>query len=308
VGAALAAIVVVIAVIVWKSYHSVPAGKALVINRGHGTVVTFTGRIVLPVLHRAEEIDVSVKQIVIDRRHRDGVICADNLRADLTATFYVRVNRAVEDILRVAQSVGCARAADPRTLEELFTAKFSEAIKTVAKKLEFAELMAHREQFKDQIIYVVGKDLNGYVLDDVAIDYLEQTSIEHLDPANVLDAQGIKKIRQLANVGERAPVKPSLEAELKRLGLLDVRVAVEVSCDISSERAPIALAIDGETTLGQLPSAITRGLLEVIGAGQLACGDGRATFRWTGVHVDQEQLLAGARLVHAFREDDHAYR
>ncbi len=51
-----------------------------------------------------------------------------------------------------------------------------------------------REEFKDQIIRVIGTDLNGYVLDDCAIDYLEQTPVEALDKDNIMDAEGIRKI------------------------------------------------------------------------------------------------------------------
>ena len=47
------------------------------------------------------------------------------------------------------------------------------------------------------IIDNIGTDLNGYVLEDVAIDYLEQTPIEKLDPNNILDSQGIRKITEL---------------------------------------------------------------------------------------------------------------
>jgi uncharacterized membrane protein YqiK len=47
------------------------------------------------------------------------------------------------------------------------------------------------------IIDNIGTDLNGYVLEDVAIDYLEQTPLEKLDPNNILDSQGIRKITQL---------------------------------------------------------------------------------------------------------------
>jgi hypothetical protein len=112
-------------------------------------------------------------------------------------TFFVRVNKTPDDVLRVAQSIGCARASQQQTLEELFAAKFSEALKTVGKKMEFEQLYTQRDVFKDQIISVIGKDLNGYVLDDAAIDYLEQTPIEILDPNNVLDAQGIRKITDI---------------------------------------------------------------------------------------------------------------
>ena len=39
--------------------------------------------------------------------------------------------------------------------------------------------------------------MNGYVLDDAAIDYLEQTPVDQLDFQNILDSEGIKKITDL---------------------------------------------------------------------------------------------------------------
>src|SRR5690606_21234481 len=140
---------------------------------------------------------ISVKTLDIDRRGKEGLICQDNIRADIRVTFFVRVNKTTEDVLKVAQAIGCARASDPRTLETLFVAKFSEALKTVGKRLQFEELYTKRDEFRDQIIQVIGKDLNGYVLEDAAIDYLEQTPVEALDPQNILDAQGIRKITMI---------------------------------------------------------------------------------------------------------------
>ena len=34
-----------------------------------------------------------------------------------------------------------------------------------------------RNEFREQIVRIIGTDLNGYVLDDAAIDYLEQTDL-----------------------------------------------------------------------------------------------------------------------------------
>ena len=39
--------------------------------------------------------------------------------------------------------------------------------------------------------------MSGYTLEDVAIDYLEQTSISKLDPQNILDAEGIRRITEM---------------------------------------------------------------------------------------------------------------
>lgn len=194
----LASILAGFAAMVAKFYRKVEQGRALIINKvTKEPIVTFTGGMVLPIVHRAEIMDISVKTIEIDRRGKEGLICKDNIRADIKVTFFVKVNKTTEDVLKVAQQVGCARASDQRTLEELFLAKFSEALKTVGKQLDFVELYTKREDFKDEIIRTIGRDLNGYVLDDAAIDFLEQTPIESLDPENILDAQGIRKITEL---------------------------------------------------------------------------------------------------------------
>ncbi|NIP97032.1 MAG: flotillin family protein, partial [Akkermansiaceae bacterium] len=127
----------------------------------------------------------------------NGLICQDNMRADIKVAFFVRVNNAEEDVLRVAQSVGCDRASSEAEIRNLFDAKFSEALKTVGKRFEFTQLYEDRDKFRDEILKVIGTDLNGFVLDDAAIDYLEQTPLESLDPDNILDAEGIKKITDL---------------------------------------------------------------------------------------------------------------
>jgi uncharacterized membrane protein YqiK len=184
--------------LVARFYRQVDQGRALVINTMRSDpVVAFTGAVVYPIINRAEVMDLSVKTIDIDRRGKEGLICNDNIRADINVTFFVRVNKTVDDVLKVAQSIGCARASDPAALEELFTAKFAEALKTVGKHFNFEELYTKRDDFKDKIIEVIGKDLNGFILDDAAIDYLEQTPLEHLDKDNIMDADGIRKITDL---------------------------------------------------------------------------------------------------------------
>ena len=193
--------------IVSRFYRQVDQGKALIVNKKGGPVVVFTGITVLPIIHRAEQMDISVKSLDLDRRGKDGLICKDNIRADIKVAFFVRVNKTPEDVLKVAQSIGCARASDLQTLDELFSAKFSEALKTVGKQLEFEELYTKRGEFKDQLIEVIGRDLNGYILDDAAIDYLEQTPLNSLDPHNILDAQGIRKITEITAKHSSAPAQ-----------------------------------------------------------------------------------------------------
>ncbi|GAA1877562.1 SPFH domain-containing protein [Asanoa iriomotensis] len=183
--------------LVSRLFHKVEQGKALIISKTRRVDVTFTGAVVLPVFHKSEIMDISVKTIDIERFGNDGLICQDNIRADIKITFFVRVNKTAEDVVKVAQAIGTARASDQSTLQELFSAKFSEALKTVGKQLDFVDLYTKRNEFRDRIIAVIGTDLNGYSLEDAAIDVLEQTPLDQLDPRNILDAQGIRKITEL---------------------------------------------------------------------------------------------------------------
>ncbi|ATB47891.1 flotillin family protein [Corallococcus macrosporus] len=181
-----------------RLYRQVDQGKVLIVNTLKAEpVVTFSGAVVFPIINRAEVMDIALKTVEIDRRGKEGLICRDNIRADIKVTFFVRVNKTREDVLKVAQSIGCARASDQETLENLFEAKFSEALKTVGKSFDFEELYTKREEIKDQVVNVIGRDLSGYMLEDCAIDFLEQTPVEMLDKDNILDAQGIRKITEL---------------------------------------------------------------------------------------------------------------
>ncbi|MGW7661618.1 flotillin family protein [Streptomyces sp. NPDC054756] len=219
-GALVVACLLVV-LIVARLFRKVEQGKALIVSKMRKVDVTFTGQVVLPVLHKAEVMDISVKTIEITRAGKEGLICRDNIRADIRITFFVKVNKTIEDVIKVAQAVGTARASDRDTLQELFHAKFSEALKTVGKQLDFTDLYTKREELRYRIIEVIGVDLNGYHLEDAAIDYLEQTPLTQLDPANVLDAQGIRKITELTAV-EHVRTNEAQRTEQKEITRQDV--------------------------------------------------------------------------------------
>ncbi|MDR0742782.1 MAG: hypothetical protein LBF05_00270 [Tannerella sp.] len=179
-------------------YKKIPQGKSIVRTGVGGTKVAFNkGMYVIPIFHKMEIMDISLKKVQIERMNHDGLICKDNIRADIKVAFFVRVNKSVNDVINVAQTIGCERASAIETLKEIFEAKFSEALKTVGKKFDFIELYEARREFRDEIMNIIGTDLNGYVLDDCAIDYLEQTDLQYLSPENILDSEGIKKITDL---------------------------------------------------------------------------------------------------------------
>src|SRR6478736_2023986 len=83
-------------------YRKVEKGRALVRTGGSRAKVILNGGFVVPIIHRAELIDISVKRIEIDRTGKNGLICLDNMRADIKVVFFVRINKVEADIIKVA--------------------------------------------------------------------------------------------------------------------------------------------------------------------------------------------------------------
>ena len=115
-GVVLLVIMVGIAMLIAKFYRKVDQGHALIVNKLKGKVnVSFTGAIVVPILYRVEEMDISVKKIEIDRRGSEGLICADNIRADIKVTFFVNddciicINNLGDHICRVTDESSKSR-------------------------------------------------------------------------------------------------------------------------------------------------------------------------------------------------------
>lgn len=239
----------------------------------------------IPLVTKYEEMDVSIKRLEIERKGKDGLICKDNIRADIVVAFYMRVNfpqvrytdaegnavnpdskegRAIldaaqnakdnirfSDVKRVAQSVTCERASDPIKLQELFEAKFSEALKTAGKEMEFRDLYTERQNFRSKILGVIGFDLDGYLLTDVAIDYLEQTPLDQHDSTNVLDAEGIRKItKETASAAEDTNARLAQKEQLINQQDRDKELEVEKK-NIDTEVAKRELARENEQHLAQ---------------------------------------------------------
>ena len=129
----------------------------------------------LPFLEKYEVIDTSIKPIIVNLAGNNGLLTKDNYIFDLTANFSIRVHPERRSILNVAQSVGIEKATSQEYLEEVFIPKFSEALRIVASKFEFEEIKSNLEHLKAQTLQVIPKDLNGFILDDLSINYIPST-------------------------------------------------------------------------------------------------------------------------------------
>jgi len=121
-----------------KCYMVVGPDQAIVkTGMGKMDVVPGNGMLIVPVIHRYELMDLSLKSFEISRQGSEGLICKDNIRADIKVAFFIRVDSSLEEMKEVAASIGARRCSELETLRELFDAKFSEALKTVGKQFDF---------------------------------------------------------------------------------------------------------------------------------------------------------------------------
>ncbi|MCA9707477.1 MAG: hypothetical protein KDK70_16615 [Myxococcales bacterium] len=317
-GAAIA-LVILLVLGTAARYRKVDQGYALIVNKSRVVEVFFTGALVLPGVHRAEVMDISVKTIEVERAGERGLVCKDDIRADIKATFFVRVNPTAEDVLAVAQAIGTGRASHPQTLERLFRAKFSEALETVGKRLDFEDLYVLRHDFKQQIVEVIGRELNGYVLDDAVIDYLEQTPVTQLDPRNVLDARGIQKITAIT--AEEAIATNALRREKqRRLRKTDV-AAREAVLELGRQQAcaearqarevaSVQARAQGDTTRVWAQERIRAELARVEQEREVVLGEGKKRRqaalaqknRERAVAIEQWRAIGARQLAHIERE------
>lgn len=161
-------------VLLVKCYKMPSQGQALIRSGFKGNVVSFSGKIVIPFLHKVQYLDITLKRIVIDRQGSEALTCKDGIRIDVKTAFFVRVNSTPQDVLKVAGALGIEGAANIETLTDLFGTRFLTGLETVAKANTFEQL-SDREYFKSEVMQTIGNDLDGYILDTAAIDYLEKT-------------------------------------------------------------------------------------------------------------------------------------
>ena len=67
-------------------------GEAGVRTGFGGIMVKKDWMIRVPILQQLQIMDLSVKKLEVVRKGKDGLICEDNIRADIEVVFYVRVN------------------------------------------------------------------------------------------------------------------------------------------------------------------------------------------------------------------------
>ena len=182
-----------------KLYRRTSANQAFVRTGGAGVrVILDKGGFVVPVLHKLVEVALETMRLDVKRVGADALITKDNLRVDINSEFYIRVQPNAEDILAAARSLG-DRSVRADAVKELVGEKLISALRSVAATKDLMELQLKRDEFASAVQENLAADLrqNGLTLETVTISMLDQTPSENLNPHNVFDAQGLRKITEI---------------------------------------------------------------------------------------------------------------
>ena len=155
-------------------YQKGKPGQAI-IRTGMGDMkVAFRGMFIVPLLHRKDVIDMTIKQIPISFSSRNPLIFQHGKKATFEAKAFIRVNMTAMDVQRVAMSISPEMTFSQDKLISLFQEKFLEGVRLVAQRRDLQACLESPEAFKQEILEVLGEDFNGYVLDDLVFNELNE--------------------------------------------------------------------------------------------------------------------------------------
>src|SRR2546426_2353817 len=199
-------------------YRRTSADQAFVrTGMGGSRVVMDAGAIVVPVVHRVLDVNLQTMKLGVNPRGRNALITKDNLRADVLAQFYIRVQADTEHILNAARSLG-ENSVNAETVEALVSEKLVSALRAIASQMDLFEIHTRRDEFAEKVKEHVKSDLeaNGLLLESVTISELDQTDPSELSDNNVFDAQGKKKITEITAAAGVERNKLERDAERQR--------------------------------------------------------------------------------------------
>lgn len=180
-------------------YRRTSADQAFVrTGLGKSRVVLDGGTMVIPGLHRVLEINLKTMKLGVNPRGQNALITRDNLRANVLAQFYIRVQADEEHILNAARSLGDS-SVNAEAVEALVSEKLVSALRAIASQMDLFEIHTKRDEFAERVKEHVKTDLesNGLLLESVTISELDQTDPSELSDNNVFDAQGKRKITEI---------------------------------------------------------------------------------------------------------------
>ncbi|MEM9792247.1 MAG: SPFH domain-containing protein, partial [Pseudomonadota bacterium] len=222
-------------------------------------VVIDGGAFVWPIIHDITPVNMNSLDLEVKREKEEALITKDNLRVDVDASFYVRVNQTRAAVSLAASTMG-RRTLEPERLHRLLSGKFVSALRTVAAEMTLEQLHTERTAVTARVAELAqeGLDKNGLELESVAITDIDQTDLQYFNPSNRFDAEGLTSVIQA--IEGRRKLRNDIEQEtailIRERNLEAEKQALEI--ERASEEARLEQERDIEFRRAQQRAELTR--------------------------------------------------
>jgi uncharacterized membrane protein YqiK len=219
--------------IYWKS----ESRRAFVrTGMGGAKAVVGGGALAVPLIHKIQWVDLGETKLFVRLKEGESAITGNLLRADMDIEFYVRVKADKDSVKQAAIALG-RRAENAESLRDFLEPKLIDAARAAASEMTLEEIHQNRLPYAKRVHDLLKEELllKGLELTAVSLVSFNQTAIEHYNPNNVFDAEGLLAIKD--KVEKRRKERNEIEQEQS---LLIQQKNVEVrkrSLELERERA-----------------------------------------------------------------------
>jgi uncharacterized membrane protein YqiK len=195
----IAIIVIIILAYLFHWFYRRSTKETAFVRTGLGgqKVVIGGGAFVIPIFHDVTPVGMRTHRLEVSRTRDGSLITKDRMRADVTAEFFVRVAPNRDSVAIAAQALG-RRSLDADGLRELVEGKFVDTLRSVAAEMTMEELHEKRGEYVQRVRKAIAPimEKSGLEAEAVSLTQLDQTDMEHFNPSNAFDAEGLTRLTQ----------------------------------------------------------------------------------------------------------------
>jgi len=210
-------------------------------------VSIYNGMIAIPLLHRYTKVNMETMEIEVYRSQEKSVLSKDFLRVDIVAHFFIHVDTEKDAVSMAAQTLG-NKTFNKKEMENILEERCEAALIAIVNSTNLSDLHVDKETFINHIKEFMASDLatNGLKLQSVAVRHVEQAQPEYFNTQNLMDTQGLTRIKkQIANEErERTDIITQNEVEIRELKFIANQKGIDVDKKLAEEEAGKRQAID----------------------------------------------------------------
>ena len=189
------------------------------------------GCMVLPFLHRVEEINMRAMPLEISRAGNASLMTEDRLRLDVEMEFNLRVLPTPQGVATAAQAIG-SRSLRTDGLHELLDGRLVGAMQAVVATKTMDQLHENRGDFVREVEALLAENLeqNGLRLESASLTRFDQASLASLDENNAFNAVGMRKLAEIisANRKQRASIEADADVSVRQTQLDSLKRKLEI--------------------------------------------------------------------------------